>query len=221
MKLLEATIGILAPLLCQGCGREGAVICDACLQTVRAVPSRCYRCHKATKEFRTCQACRRKTPIRRVVPLAGYEGVVLASIHALKYARLQQAASALVCMRPCPVRFKLGTMCVPVPTTSRRVRIRGYDQAILLAKSFAIETGLEQRLLLARSGQRHQVGASGKQRREQLRGVFTVRSSAVPLPRQVVLIDDVLTTGSTLEEAAKALHAAGVKKIDAVVVAQA
>lgn len=221
MKLLERAIGMLAPLVCQRCGQEGAVICSSCAVSVRMVPSRCYRCHRATAEFRTCPACRRKTPLKRVVPLVIYEGVVTESVHALKYARLQQAASEMVHLFPCPVTFDSLAVYVPVPTTSQRVRIRGYDQAVLLSRAFSQKTHAECKVLLRRVGKTHQVGASGKLRREQLQGAFTVQGRTTRLPKHVVLVDDVLTTGSTLEEAAKTLHTAGVAAIEAVVVAQA
>lgn len=220
MVLLDTVIGLLAPIVCQGCGREGSVLCVDCLSKIKPVPPRCYRCHKATKEYRTCSSCRSRTPIRRLVPLSVYSGELKQALHALKYERMRVAAQELVNLLPCPVAFEQAAF-VPVPTTSQRVRVRGYDQAVLLARAFAKKTDTIHSILLRRVSQKHQVGASGKLRREQLIGAFEVRAQGAILPNYVVLVDDVLTTGSTLEEAAKTLRAAGVKTIDAVVVAQA
>jgi ComF family protein len=221
MKLLDTAIGLLAPIVCRGCGAEGLVLCADCASKLMPVPSRCYRCHKATRQYRTCHACRAQTVIRRMVPLSDYEGELKLALHALKYERMQVAAAELVNLIPCPASFGQSVLFVPAPTTPQRVRVRGYDQAVLLSQAFAKKAGANHSNLLRRVSKKHQVGASGKLRREQLQGAFEVRTFGATLPSHVVLVDDVLTTGSTLEEAAKTLRAAGVKTIDAVVVAQA
>lgn len=155
------------------------------------------------------------------MPLAQYEGVVVEVLHALKYGRLQRVARELTTRLPLPVQLDTDTIFVPAPTTAQRVRVRGYDQAVLLARAFAKTYDFTTLLCLRRVSQKHQVGASGLMRRQQLAGAFELRPQSARLPKRVVLVDDVLTTGSTLEEAAKTLRAAGVKVVDALVIAQA
>jgi ComF family protein len=110
---------------------------------------------------------------------------------------------------------------VHVPTASSRVRRRGYDQARLLARAISKHTGLPHRPLLTRMGQHHQVGARREQRVTQLASAFRVSNPKPVDGNHIILIDDVLTTGATLEAAARALKAAGAKRVDGLVFAQA
>jgi ComF family protein len=109
-----------------------------------------------------------------------------------------------------------GAVIVPVPTATGRVRRRGYDQARLLARGLARHTGLVALDCLARSGQMHQVGMRRERRLEQLQGAFRVRRPAAVHGRHVILVDDVVTTGATLEAAALALHDTGAGRVEAV-----
>jgi ComF family protein len=105
---------------------------------------------------------------------------------------------------------------VPVPTATSRVRARGYDQSKLLARAVARRQSLPVLNCLARHGQTHQVGATRQQRLSQLSTAFRVIRPARLAGRHVILVDDVTTTGATLELAAQKLLAAGARRVDAV-----
>jgi ComF family protein len=108
-----------------------------------------------------------------------------------------------------------------VPTAMNRVRQRGYDQAALIAKSFAHIQSLTYATLLARHGKFKQVGASKMTREHQLRQAFRPTRTRRIKGAHIILIDDVVTTGATLQAAAKTLKDAGAKRVEAVVFAQA
>ncbi len=108
---------------------------------------------------------------------------------------------------------------VPVPTATSRVRARGFDQAKLLSVRLAHRCSAEEVGALRRIGQSRQVGATRQQRLLQLRDSFEVSSDTAISGRHVVLVDDVMTTGATLEAAASALKRAGAKRVDAIVFA--
>jgi ComF family protein len=108
------------------------------------------------------------------------------------------------------------TLVVPVPTATGRVRRRGYDQARLLARDLSRRTGLPRIDCLARSGQTHQVGAGRERRLEQLRQAFRVRRAGAVCGRRILLVDDVVTTGASLESSARALLAAGAGRVEAI-----
>lgn len=110
---------------------------------------------------------------------------------------------------------------VPVPTATSRVRQRGYDQAGLLSQELSRRTGLPSLPLLARCGQDRQVGSGRTERVRHLTGAFRVPAGKDVRGKHVILVDDVLTTGATLEAAAATLHKAGAARVDALVFAQA
>jgi ComF family protein len=126
---------------------------------------------------------------------------------------IAQQLSVLV-GRPSP-----GTLVVPVPTATGRQRQRGYDQAKLLARELSRKSRLPYRDCLARSGQTHQHGLSRRDRLHQLVGSFRVTHAQALQGAYVILIDDVVTTGATLEAAAEALHVAGAARVEAAVFA--
>jgi ComF family protein len=110
---------------------------------------------------------------------------------------------------------------VPVPTSTKRVRQRGYDQAVLLARRIAREINGSYVGTLERHGQQQQRNASRAQRLKQLQDAFVISHPDRIRGKHVVLVDDVVTTGATLEAAAHALKAAGAGRVSAVVFAQA
>ena len=107
---------------------------------------------------------------------------------------------------------------VPVPLHARRIRQRGYDQALELARPVARELGLPLVEGLQRVRATHaQSELDAAARRRNLRGAFVARPG---LPAHVALVDDVMTTGATLRAAAMALRRAGVERVDAWVCAR-
>jgi ComF family protein len=112
-------------------------------------------------------------------------------------------------------------LLVVAPTATSRVRARGYDQSVLLTKHLSRLTKLPHASLLVRMGQQRQLGQSKTQRRTQLAGSFRVRNPLLCKDRHCLLIDDVVTTGSTIEAAAQALMDAGARRVDAFIFAAA
>lgn len=112
------------------------------------------------------------------------------------------------------------TVVVHLPTAANRIRARGYDQARLIARKLAKSRGLKHQDLLGRKGSIRQVGSSRKKRFKQLEGAFSIKDKSKVRGRNVLLIDDVLTTGASIESAARELQASGAKKIEAAVFAQ-
>lgn len=113
-------------------------------------------------------------------------------------------------------------MVVPVPLGQKRQKERGYNQAALLARSVALGLGLPYKPRAARRTREtaSQVGLSLEERQHNVAGAFWANPDLV-VHRAVLLVDDVLTTGATLEAAAQALRQAGARQIEAVVVSRA
>jgi ComF family protein len=223
MSILEKLIAVLTPLECLGCSREGHIICDFCASLFTDVPERCYRCRKLSKEFRTCSACRSTSRLRHVRVVTEYETIAKELVGRLKFAGTQSAATHMASQMSRQVlamRLTPDSIIVPVPTTTNRVRQRGYDQAKLLARKIAAQTGLPYLDCLRRTGKVHQVGASRSKRLKQLKSVFYVVNNVVAAKSHIILVDDVVTTGATLESAAKVLKHANAASVDAICFAQ-
>jgi len=218
MSYLDSLISILAPFNCLNCGREGKLVCLYCGLNMKTVPERCYRCHKLSPGFHTCKSCRSQSHLYSVKVVTVYETTTKRLVLKLKFDGAQAAAREMAQQM---ARLAGGAeYVVPVPTATRRARARGYDQAKLLAKALSRQTGLPYLDCLRRTGQAHQVGASRSQRIQQLQGRFRIKQAHKLQNARIILIDDVVTTGATLEAAAAACRLAGAKRVEALVFAQ-
>lgn len=113
------------------------------------------------------------------------------------------------------IKYMLGEfdMLVPVPLSKRRINERGYNQAELIAKPLAEVIGIEYRddILRRDKNTRHQAGLRNYERMTNVRGAFSAADGAVG--KDIIIFDDIYTTGSTIEECAKTLKSAGAGKI--------
>jgi len=217
MSIIDRILTVLTPYDCLGCGCEGSLLCIACIQELTMVPERCYRCLAPSPGSLTCTGCLTASHLYRVRAGASYSGVAKELVGQLKFAGAQAAAERMALRLRSSLDLDRTVLIVPVPTATSRVRGRGYDQAKLLARELSRQTRLPYLNGLVRSGHTHQVGASRERRQRQLQDAFRVRDPSKMRDRNILLIDDVVTTGATLEVAARVLQAAGAARIEAVV----
>ena len=218
----ERALDLVFPRRCVGCGAFGDFMCEACLAAVpRAQPPRCRVCWmpvlssaEGPSQAETCERCRLHPPAFKAArcPFV-YAGAAREAVHALKYDGLsavagtmaEAMAASLAAWRP-PVAALL-----PVPLAGGRRRSRGYNQSELLARELSRLSGLpvEGRLLVRRKASPPQARAADESaRRANVEGAFAVRRSAEPAGA-LLLIDDVMTSGVTLDACARVLVAAG------------
>lgn len=220
---LESFISYLTPLRCNLCQNEADMLCDECIQTIFAeLDSRCYKCNKMTKQSQVCTACRSNSRLRRVWWMGNYHSAVKELVRSMKFGRKRAYARQFGMLLDNALPFvPEDTIVVPIPTANSRVRRRGFDQAALIAESFARARHLEFKRILQRTSEVDQIGKNRKERMRQMEGSLKVRSSNSSIAdRSVLLIDDVITTGATVESAAKLLRENGVKHVDAAAVAR-
>lgn len=161
-----------------------------------------------------CTTCRAESSLTAVLARTTHDGVAKQLVSALKFERAVAAAKPIAhAMCELLPQLANNVLVTSVPTATSRIRSRGYDQAALLARLIAKEKRLSYQSLLGRTSQVRQVGATRRQRREQLSGSFYVRRKALCAGSAIILIDDVLTTGSSLEAAAKVLCASGADRV--------
>lgn len=229
MGVITWLAGQLLPLRCRLCtqpGHDGLDLCAACLQAAVRLETACPVCALPLPAVAgvapaLCGACQR-SPGLLLASHAGwrYGPTIDALVQRFKFQQ-DLAAGALLAglmLRHCPPWLEPGQVLVPVPLHRARLRARGFDQARELVRLLAAGTGLAwQDGLHRRQGTLPQSGLDRTQRRRNLRGAFT---ALPPLPSSVVLVDDVMTTGSTLAAAAAALQRGGATKVRAWVAAR-
>jgi predicted amidophosphoribosyltransferase len=205
MEILQALAAGLAPPLCAACGRG-----------CRPEAVLCSRCGRRLAEAEPLLG---KGPpgFDRAWSSAPYEGVARDLVAALKFRRLLPVADLMADrIRWLAPAHLLSGSVVPVPPAPPRLRRRGFDPAGELAGALAERLEAPLVPCLARRGGQRQVG---RRRAERLAHPPRVRATG-PVPRSVLLVDDVLTTGSTLTACAKALRAAGAQRVVAVTFAR-
>lgn len=222
MRLFENFLNLIAPHDCLSCGSEGSLICDWCMPDVcPSLPERCFGCNVLSRDSKVCGKCRKRMPLKAVYVRTDYDGVAKDLIYKLKFTRAQAAAKPIAQMMVESLPYLTdGYIISHVPTASSRYRERGYDQAELIAKELARLKEVPFVPLLARIGQTRQVGARREQRQRQLEQAYRVRNKYLLHGNEIILVDDIVTTGATLSAAAKALQAAGAKRVSAAVFAQ-
>ncbi|CAN5608712.1 ComF family protein [soil metagenome] len=219
--IIDKLIGLVAPHHCLGCGAEGVLLCGWCApDAISPVSPRCFHCYQISDNSTVCKTCRRHGPLGHVWVASVYEGLAKALITKLKFERAAGASDCVAELMSGSLPYLAGSIVTYVPTASSRRRKRGYDQSELIAKALSRRLGLPFKSLLARSGQSRQVGASREQRARQLADAFRPINVRQLKGSNILLIDDVVTTGATLFQAAKILKQGGAKQINAAVFAQ-
>ncbi|HSX15603.1 MAG TPA: phosphoribosyltransferase family protein [Candidatus Saccharimonadales bacterium] len=223
MSILEKIISVFAPHTCLGCGVENdLLLCAQCRRGLPRVPSRCYHCRAVTDAYAVCGQCAGHTPLRQVIAYTHHQGLAKELLHRMKYERAQAGLhEAAAMMAALTGHLPEGAVLVHIPTATSRVRARGYDHARVLARSLARKSGLRHETFLSRAGQARQVGSNRSERLRQLDGAFRPVRTRLVRGQHIVLVDDVLTTGASLETAARVLRRAGAARVSAIVFAQA
>jgi competence protein ComFC len=214
------------PRYCIGCAKPGKYICRRCAGT-RLTPYYAPQCHVCRHESR-CELvhkdCREKTYLDGVIVSYVYGELVERLVASIKYKFYYAliGSIALLMLQNWDARILSDCVITFVPAHPYRRRWRGFNQAQLLAERLAALTGNECLSLLERSRYNSsQVGQGRSGRLESLHGAFVIKAQFRDnLPQHVVLIDDVMTTGSTVEQCARALKNVGVQCVYGMVFAR-
>jgi ComF family protein len=199
---------------CASCGEllehpTHGPVCDRCWRAIRALPPSAFQVSSV---------------IDRAQAIGAHEDVLRSIVHSLKYDGRRSLARPLGSLIRERCRWVLdgADLLVPVPLHSSRMRTRGFNQALDLARSLDLPVARAIRRVRATESQ---TGLSADERRRNIRGAFAGsrlrwRASKVD-GRVVVLVDDVSTTGATLDECARVLSTMGAREVRAVTAARA
>jgi ComF family protein len=233
-KPLGSLLDFFLPRLCVFCRGavpegSGAAVCQACQVNIQWVASPlCLRCGRVfgSKEGmdRVCGLCQKEPPpfVARAAVLYDEDGPAAWAIKRFKYGRRMDMLPVLQTWLRTPACRELtaaADLLVPVPLHVRRLKERGFNQALLLARAFPEKPLAREALLRVR----HTVPQSGlnpKERRENVKKAFAVPRPEDVEGKRIVLIDDVYTTGATVKECAKVLLRSGAQAVQVLTVAR-
>src|SRR5438093_8414464 len=177
-----------------------------------------------------CGLCRRlEPPFAKAAAYGSYDGGLRELIHLLKYEQVRPAAGALGRMLVEAIStLAMGSeaiVVVPVPLHRRKLRQRGFNQAELITRAALKHIGgervaLKPGLLKRRRETQSQIGLTRRQRRENMRGAFAVAHPYAVKGQEILIVDDVFTTGTTVSECARVLRRSGASKVYVATVAR-
>jgi len=185
----------------------------------------CEKCGIPTSGADICDRCKSQPPAYHMMrSWAVFDSPVQNALHTLKYRRNEGIGDALaIQMRGFVHSLEWPVdVLVPVPLGKKRLKERGYNQVGLIARSLAYEIGLEYVPHVLRKSRetRSQVGLTLSQRWENVRDAYQADPEAVKR-KSILLMDDVATTGSTIQACAEALLSAGAREVYAITIARA
>ncbi len=225
-KLKGIALDILFPQWCVGCGREGDFLCPSCRRTLpQIMPPLCPRCGQSQPSGILCPGCVSwQAHIDGIRSPFRFDGVIRQAIHQLKYRNLRALAIPLagllqdyLAANPIP-----GEGLVPVPLHPKRLRERGYNQSSLLAQELGKLTNLptvDDCLVRQRHTPPQARTSKVDERRNNVAHAFTCRDQRLQ-NKPVLLIDDVATSGATVDACAAALKTTGATSVWALVLAR-
>lgn len=229
MEFPRIIIDILFPKRCVGCGKLGAYFCDRCTKGIHFTSRQiCPVCERQAIDGMTHFSCKTRYSLDGLTSFFHYEGVIRQAVKLLKYRFVSDLAKEFISLIPFsylqPVTHNLQpTTLIPIPLHPSRLRFRGFNQAEVLGHLFAakLDVPIKTDLLARNKKTTPQVEVKDRKKRlKNMQNVFSVSPnillSSYP---NIILFDDVFTTGATLRSAANVLKRAGVKKVWGIVMA--
>ena len=220
MDLLD----LIFPKRCVSCGAFGKYICNKCFAKIEFVEKPiCPICQRQAIGGKTHPRCTGKFRLDGLVVACKYKGPIKLAIRKVKYKWVYDIEKVLVNLLASQIwKFDLpqDSILIPIPLSKKRKNWRGFNQAEILAKTLSKKFNVSYSASLIRMiDTRTQVGLTKEERRENVKGAFAGRKAQGKRDKNIILVDDVYTSGATMMEAAKVLKNGGAGNVWAMTVA--
>ncbi len=226
-KIFTFLLNAIVPKRCLGCAKFDTWLCDCCHTTLPILTEQhCPICKKATTPLgQVCLKCNKDIYIDSVFIISTFDSSLLRNlIHYLKYKFIKEISNPLgllIAQTLMNYHIPSPDLIIPVPLHKRRLRWRGFNQSELLAQSVGLTIPIDTISLIRTKYTTSQVKVKSRKKRiDNIKNAFCVVEPLKIRGKSILLVDDVITTGSTLEECAKVLKKAGAKKVNALVLAR-
>ena len=224
-------LDLLYPKFCLGCSRIGSYVCPRCFKRLKIINKPvCAYCNKDSYLGLTHPKCLKKLSIDGILSIYHYDNLLKKILKNIKYRLATIVWDEL--WKSIPEKdigrlftFKktlLNVYIQPIPLSQSKYRLRGFNQAMLIAKYFnkILNFPMINVLIRSREALAQAQIKSKKSRYKNVKNIFLVKKRADIKNKIIVLIDDVVTTGATLKEACRMLKKAGAKKVYALTLAK-
>ena len=217
--MLDDILSIIAPHHCCGCDEAGSLLCANCKYNITSeLKMVCSVCGRPTASTCLCGKC--LVPYEKAWIVGEREGVLQRLIGLYKFERARTAYKPLgnLLLDVLP-ELPADTVIVPVPTTPGRIRERGYNHMLMIARYVARIRGLKCQQIIRRQTNTKQRQATAKKRDAQAKNAFFVKDK-VDADTPYLILDDVMTTGATIKYASQVLRDAGAKHVWVAIIAR-
>lgn len=228
MTLGRYLLDLIFPQFCVGCKKEGIAACNDCLNSIHKTDAqKCPFCETDTPAGITCEK-HKNSALTGCFSFGYYHDPVLReTLHKFKYNFNEKIGAALAEKLAVHVLahhtiFPQDAVIVPAPLTPRRLRERGFNQSFIFAKRISeiLSFALADNVLVRVKNTLPQARLSGNARIKNMANVFAIRNPEQIKNKNIILVDDVLTTGATLESAATTLASSGAENVYGIVLAR-
>jgi len=237
MRIKQFLLNLLFPLYCINCQREKNYLCQDCFSLIDIQTFQyCPFCNppKIVFDGKTCYPCRKSKKLTGLFCAASYQNFIIKKlVSQFKYEpyikELAKTLAVLIIQHfqaldypPSFFKDKAGFALMPVPLHKKRLKWRGFNQAeeIALQLSLFFKMPLISDCLLKTKQTLPQVELSGKERTDNIKSAFVCQNKNLIKEKKILLVDDVFTTGSTMEECARVLKGTGAKEVWGIAVAR-
>ncbi len=222
-KILQIVLNFIFPIQCVNCNSDGEFLCNDCFNKIELRNVlQCPLCNRDQVDDKLCIKCKSKSYLDEIIICANYDNVVLQKIiHYFKYKYIKDLSKPLEKIlkeKYLQITLPSNLIIIPTPLHKKRQIERGFNQSELIAQKLNLP--LTTNVLYRKKNIKHQADLNKEEREKNIKDCFSVKNTHLVINRNILLIDDVITTGSTLNEQARLLKQNNAHKVWALTIAK-